>query len=221
MITYRNKLSSVLYPMAEAVPFPIGTISYLSVYTPQNYNVYVTSISSGLDTFILSLADQAGKHSCIFKYSNNLIIKSQSTTGMFGILELAVRPTETFSYAGKWKLCSRSVQVNKQNDSYSNIVVNGNQYTLSGSLNIQFSGYINKQNNYVIRDTQDKTAFSAIPEKADYTHVDKINNVNIQNLNIISKSQAIQIEPVIKPCDNYAVIYINTTQNFPVCDQQR
>ena len=221
MITYRNKLSSVLYPMAEAVPFPIGTISYLSVYTPQNYNVYVTSISSGLDTFILSLADQAGKHSCIFKYSNNLIIKSQSTTGMFGILELAVRPTETFSYAGKWKLCRRSVQVNKQNASYSNIVVNGKQYTLSGSLNIQFSGYINKQNNYVIRDTQDKTVFSAIPEKTDYTHVDKVNNVNIQNLNIISKSQAIQIAPVIKPCDNYAVIYINTTQNFPVCDQQR
>lgn len=221
MITYRNKLSSVLYPMAEAVPFPIGTISYLSVYTPQNYNVYVTSISSGLDTFILSLADQAGKHSCIFKYSNNLIIKSQSTTGMFGILELAVRPTETFSYAGKWKLCNRSVQVNKQNASYSNIVVNGNQYTLSGSLNIQFSGYINKQNNYVIRDTQDKTVFSAIPEKTDYTHVDKVNNVNIQNLNIISRSQDIQIAPVVKPCDNYAVIYINTTQNFPVCDQQR
>ena len=72
---------------------------------------------------------------------------------MFGILELAVRPTETFSYAGKWKLCNRSVQVNKQNASYSNIVVNGNQYTLSGSLNIQFSGYINKQNNYIIRDT--------------------------------------------------------------------
>ena len=221
MITYRNKLSSVLYPMAEAVPFPLGTISYLSVYTPQNYNVYVTSISSGLDTFILSLADQAGKHSCIFKYSNNLIIKSQSTTGMFGILELAVRPTETFSYAGKWKLCNRSVQVNKQNASYSNIVVNGNQYTLSGSLNIQFSGYINKQNNYIIRDTQDKTVFSAIPEKTDYTHVDKVNNVNIQNLNIISRSQAIQIAPVIKPCANYAVIYINTTQNFPVCDQQR
>ena len=221
MITYRNKLSSVLYPMAEAVPFPLGTISYLSVYTPQNYNVYVTSISSGLDTFILSLADQAGKHSCIFKYSNNLIIKSQSTTGMFGILELAVRPTETFSYAGKWKLCNRSVQVNKQNTSYSNIVVNGNQYTLSGSLNIQFSGYINKQNNYIIRDTQDKTVFSAIPEKTDYTHVDKVNNVNIQNLNIISRSQAIQIAPVIKPCANYAVIYINTTQNFPVCDQQR
>lgn len=221
MITYRNKLSSVLYPMAEAVPFPIGTISYLSVYTPQNYNVYVTSISSGFDTFILSLADQSGKHSCIFKYSNNLIIKSQSTTGMFGILELAVRPTETFSYAGKWKLCSRSVQVNKQNASYSNIVVNGNQYTLSGSLNIQFSGYINKQNNYIVRAIQDKTVFSVIPEKTDYTHVYKVNNINIQNLNIISKSQAIQIAPVIKPCDNYAVIYINTTQNFPVCDQQR
>ena len=221
MIKYRNKLSSVLYPMAEAVPFPIGTISYLSVYTPQNYSVYVTSISSGPDNFILSLADQSGKYSCIFKYSNNLIIKSQESTGMFGILELVTKPVETFSYTGKWKLCKRAVQANKQNSSYSNIIVNGKQYTLSGSLNIQFNGYIKKQNSYIIRDTEDKTIFSDTPSKTAYTTVNKINNVGVQHLNIVSKSQTIQIAPIIKPCDNYAVLYINTTQNFPVCADQR
>lgn len=221
MITYRNRLSSVLYPMAEAVPFPIGTISYLSVYTPQNYAVYVTSVSSGPGTFILSLADQSGKYSCVFKYSNNIIIKSQSSTGMFGILEMTTKPVQTFSYTGKWKLCKRAVQVNKPNYSYSNITVNNKQYTLSGSLNIQFNGYIKKQNNYIIRDASDKTIFSSTPAKTTYTTVNKINNVSVQNLNIVSKSQTIQISPIIKPCDNYAVLYINTTENFPVCEQQR
>ena len=60
MLTYRNRLSDVLLPFAESVPFPIGYITHISLCVPSRLPVYVTSIVSKQDQFVMSVATKSG-----------------------------------------------------------------------------------------------------------------------------------------------------------------
>ena len=218
MLTYRNRLSDVLLPFVQPVPFPIGYITHISLCIPSRLPVYVTSIVSKPGQFVLSVATQkqditSQQYSCVFIYDKNLQIKSTHQNGIQGVLTLAHLPDQTFSYTGKWQIHQKYIKAVRALSNYTNIRVNGSTYQLQGVLDILFKGYIQVSGTDVAR-TQG-LSFGVPSTLA--SGVNAVNNMSVQKLYIKSADQAITVAATPIVSGDVVVLYINTTEQFPAC----
>ena len=219
MLTYKNRLSDVLLPFIQPVPFPIGYITHISVCIPQKLPVYVTSITSQPERFTISIAagrlqDGAlqGAYTCMFTYKKNLQIASTDQNGMCGVLTLSHIPQEKFTYTGLWQLHSRFIQVQRDISSYKSITVNGAQHKVDQTLSILATGSVQVDGTSVIR--QADLSFGVPSTRP--TCVQAVNNMRIQRLFIQSSDSCIGVSAPVSTASTLT-IYINTFSGFPTC----
>lgn len=213
MRTYANRYSDILLPFAQPVPFPIGCISYISLCIPTQQRVYVTSIISSKNSFMLSATTEDGLYSCSFVYKGNLTVQSTQQNGMFGVLTMSHVPSQQFSYTGSWQLHRRCIQTTRDIKGYRTVQVNGKVYTAPNVLNLQFSGTVQVSDSVVSR--QPGITFGVPAYSTSY--VSSVNDINVQSLVLTSSDSRIVVaEPVV--CGNTVTIYLNTTERFPTCE---
>lgn len=213
MRTYVNRYSDVLLPFTQPVPFPIGCISHISLCIPRQQSVYVTSIVSTKNNFMLSVSTADDGYSCSFVYNRNLLIQSTAENNMFGVLSLSHIPQQEFSYTGQWQLHKRYIQITRDIKGYKAIQVNGKQYTAPKALRLEFGGAVQVSNGTVSR--QSGLTFGVPSYSTSY--VSSVNDIAAQSLFIQSSDSSVVVSQPILSRDTVTV-YINTTEQFPTCE---
>lgn len=219
MLTYKNRLSDVLLPFVDAVPFPIGYITHISLCIPQSLPVYVTSVVSQPDQFTMGLA--AGKlqndilegvYSCTFTYKKNLQIVSTGQSGMTGVLVLAHLPQQSFAYTGMWQVHNRYVCTQRDISSYTYVSVNGTRHPVNQVLDIKFKGSVQVTGTMVARQADLSFGVPSIRTAC----VSSVNNMRVKKLYIKSSDSCIDVGAPVST-GSTVTVYINTYTGFPTC----
>lgn len=239
--TYRSDILDYTYPFASHVPFDLGLIQSMRFALKRcTGQLYVTRILCQPGSFKLRLSSQDQVLGDI-QYSGNQWI-TVDNEDLFGFIKLAVQPSSTFSYEGKWPLHKGAYtyaidngglrQLNTQNGSiinpdYIELQVSGDLQISTDPIQAQFTGGfpVLQSNKVYIRRTEDALNTYAVIPQAQRISIDKViktvNTIPANHLVVTSSVNSITVQAPVQVANGLYVMYVSTEKGFPTCQRQQ
>lgn len=224
MIPYKNSHGTQNYPFTSAVPFPEGLIKDIKIVLKNSEKQpYVSKLSCGKNSLQITL-NNTDMYLGTFTYQGIPWI-TLDNDNVFGFVQLAVQPQETFSYTGIWRLYRSCYTFSSKLQGLHKASADGLSITKSRILNIQLAGDLTIRQTAesfkvnIGRDAQPHQQYT-IQINAEQPYITQVNGFPTSQLRLKSSDSSIEIgEPVQVQNSDVYVMYISTLQGFPRCSQ--
>lgn len=224
MIAYKNRHGTQTYPFTSTVPFPQGLIKDIKVVLKKSTKQpYISKISCGNNSLQIVLSTVEG---ClgIFIYADSSWITLDNDQ-VFGFIQLAVEPSQVFSYTGIWRLHRSCYTFGNKLKGLQKISANGLALEAGRILDIQLAGDLTIRQSAApfivnIGRDQDPHQQYTVQMSAQQPYITAVNGLPTSELILRSSDSSIKIQqPIQVQNSDVYVMYISTSKDFPHCSQ--
>lgn len=222
-VSYGNTQSSV-YPFICNIPFPLGIIKNIKIALKNSIDTpFVSSIVKTSQTFAIEISTvQKVLGSFIYNGNNFINLNNQQ---IYGFIQLGFYPVKDINCIGKYYIHKSCYTYAVDLEGIKTLKINNKSYVCPRILKIDVNGDCNltSEDNIITIARSQEPLYSYFQKSADNTqYVLSINSTPCQSLFLHNNQQAIiHINNPELRKDNSYVIYISTSQEFPVCEGQK